>query len=105
MFIDTCSVCSRMPVQAKRTLAKRVSEHIYNITIGFKEHSLSLHFREKHNRNLKFWVIDKLHPRWRGANMVQEISKRESHWIFLTNTLCPNGLNIELDLNCFISNY
>lgn len=94
--------------RTKRSLGKRASEHIYNILIGYKEHSASLHFREKHDRNpegLKFWGIDKLHPNWRGANMVREISKRESLWIFLANTLSPNGMNIELNLNCFISNY
>lgn len=94
--------------RTKRTLAKRVSEHIDNITIGYKDHSVSLHFREKHNRNhigLKIWGIDKVRQRWRGANMVWEISKCETQWIFMTNTLSPNGLNIDLDLNCFISYY
>lgn len=92
----------------KRTLGKRVSEHIYNIKTGYREHSVSLHFREKHDRNpigLKFWRVDKIHPKWRGANMVREISKSETKWIFLTNTPSPRGLNIELDLNCFISNH
>lgn len=94
--------------RTKRTLSKRVSEHIYNITIGYREHSVSLHFREKHDRNpigLKMWGIDKVNPNWRGSNMIREISKRETEWLFLTNTLSPNGLNIDLDLNCFISNH
>lgn len=34
----------------KRTLGKRVSEHI---SIGYKDHSVALHFRCKHNR--RFW--------------------------------------------------
>lgn len=87
--------------RTKRTLAKRVSEHIYNITIGYKDHSVSLHFRQKHDGNpagLKLWGIDKLHPRWRGANLVCELSRSETRWIYLTNTLSPNGLNIGLDL-------
>lgn len=51
--------------RTKRTLGKRISEHIYNISIGYKDHSVSLHFRCKHNGNpagLKFWGIDKIHP-------------------------------------------
>lgn len=31
--------------RTKRTLSKRVSEHIYNILIGYRDHSVSLHFR------------------------------------------------------------
>ena len=94
--------------RTKRTLGKRVSEHIYNIKTGYEDHSVSLHFLKKHDQNpigLKFWGVDKIHPKWRGANMVREISKSETKWIFLTNTLSPRGLNIELDLNCFISNH
>ena len=94
--------------RTKRTLTKRVSEHIYNITIGYKDHSVSLHFRDKHEKNptgLKFWGIDRIDRNWRGANMVREISKRETQWLYWTNTLSPNGLNIDVDLNCFISDH
>lgn len=94
--------------RTKRKLSKRVSEHIYNITIGYEEHSVSLHFLKKHNKNplgLKFWGVDKIDSNWRGSNRVREISKRETEWIFRANTLSPNGLNIDLDLNCFISNH
>lgn len=37
--------------------------------------------------------------------MVREIPKSETKWIYLTNTLQPAGLNVELDLNCFTSDY
>lgn len=94
--------------RTKLTFAKKVCEHVYNILIGYKDHSVSLHFRQKHGRDpagLKFWGIDKVHPAWRGGNIVRELSKCETQWIFLTNTLSPNGMNIDLDLNCFISDY
>lgn len=87
---------------------KRVSEHIYNILIGYKDYSVSLYFRQKHGRGpagLKFWGIDRLYPAWRGGNIVCELSKRKTQWIFLTNTRSPNGMSIDLDLNCFISDY
>lgn len=92
----------------KRTLKKRISEHIHNIEIGFKDHGLSLHFKTHHNQDpsgLKCWGIDKIHPNWRGSNMVREISKSETRWIYLMYMLTPNGLNVELDVNCFISDY
>lgn len=91
--------------RTKRTLKKRVSEHIYNIEIGYKDHSVSLHLKQFHGQDpsgLKFWSIC---PNWRGSNMVREISKSETRWIYLMNTLTPSGLNVELDVNCFISDY
>lgn len=94
--------------RTKRTLKKRISEHIYNIEIGFKYHGVSLHFKTHHNQDpsdLKFWGIDSVHPNWRGSNLVREISKKESRWIYSINTLTPSGLNVELDVNCFISDY
>lgn len=61
-----------------------------------------------HNQNpsgLKFWGIDHLKPFWRGANLVRGLSKQETQWIFLVDTLSPKGLNVDLDINCFISDY
>lgn len=92
----------------KRTLGKRVSEHINNIKIGYKDHSVSMHFKIKHKGDpsgLKFWGVEKLHPDWRGCNKVRELSKCETKWIYLTDTLSPRGMNVELDLNCFISDF
>lgn len=83
-----------------------IAEHIYNIKIGFKDNNVSLQFKLKHNQDpsgLKFWGIKCLKPSWRGSNIVRDLSKRETQWIFLTDTLSPRGLNIELDINCFIS--
>lgn len=83
-------------------------EHIYNIEIGYKYHGVSLHFKKYHQQDssgLKFWGIDRILPNWRGSNMVREISKNETRWIYLMNTLTPAGLIVELDINCFISDY
>lgn len=91
--------------RTNRTLSIRVYEHIYNILLGFKDHSVSLHFRRKHNRDpsgLLFWGIDTLISSWRDSNMVREISKSETRWIYLVDTFQAKGLNMELDLNCFI---
>lgn len=79
-----------------------------NIKLGFKEHSVSLHFKLAHNQDppgLQFWVIDRIKQVWRGSNIVRELSKRETHWIYNTDTLIPKGLNVELDIICFISHY
>lgn len=92
----------------KHTVRKRVSEHINNIKIGYKDHSVSMHFHCKHHRDpsgLKFWSIEITRPVWRGANRVRDLSKYETNWIYLTDTSYPKGMNVELNLICFISDY
>ena len=92
--------------RTKRQLKIRIGEHINNIRIGFTEHNVSLHFKKEHNQDpsgLEFWGIEHVETHWRGSHRVRELSKRETNWIFLTDVLTPKGLNIELDINCFIS--
>lgn len=46
-----------------RKLSIRIGEHIKNIKKGIRHHSVSNHFRNKHNRDpkyLKFYAIDKI---------------------------------------------
>lgn len=60
------------------TLGKQVSERIHNITIDYKDHSVSLHFKRKHNfdpSGLKFWGVDRTYPSWRGFNRVRDLTK------------------------------
>lgn len=94
--------------RTKRCLKVRIAEHVQNIKIGFKDHNVSLQFKMFHNQDpsgLKFWGVDHLKPAWRGSNIVRELSKRETQWIFLTETLSPKGLNVDLGVDCFISDY
>ena len=93
--------------RTKRLLRIRVAEHLANIKKGFDYHSVSVHFKEKHNQDpslAQFCGIDCVHPSWRGSNRVRDLSQRETQWIFLLKSQFPRGLNIELDVNCFISN-
>ena len=86
----------------------RIKEHVVNIENGFPKHNVSRHFAEKHNKDpkqLTFWGIDKFKKPWRGAHLVRTISQEESQWIHSLNTLVPNGLNVEFDVNCFLSNF
>lgn len=91
--------------RTKRLLRIRIVEHLANIKKGFEKHSVSLHFREKHNRDptlLQFCGIDCVYTSWRGSNQMRDLSQRETRWVFLMKCLTPNGLNIELDLNCLL---
>ena len=92
--------------RTKRKMRIRVMEHINNIKLGYEDHNVSLHFKLKHNQDpsgLQFWGIQHIMQNWRGGHRVRELSKSETRWIFLTESLAPKGMNIELDINCFIS--
>lgn len=91
-----------------RRLRIRLREHINNIKKGFRQHSLSNYFRIHHNKNpasLKFFGIDKIEKHWWGTNLRTAVSQNETKWIYQLGTMTPKGLNVELDINCFISNY
>lgn len=93
--------------RTSRPMGVRIAEHVNNIKKGLITHSVSKHFRRYHDRNprhLKFWGIERVNPHWRGGNYIRQLSQRESMWIHETQVLFPNGLNVEFDLNCFISN-
>ena len=93
--------------RTSRALHVRVGEHISNIKRGIRSHSVSKHFRQCHQRNpkgLKFWGIEKVTKHWRGGHYIRQLSRRESYWIYETKVSSPAGLNVEFDLNCFISN-
>lgn len=92
----------------ERTLKIRVGEHITNILKGYKYHSVSEHYRCYHAKDrssLQFWGGDRVLPAWRGSNRVRDLCRRQTKWIHLLQTMSPERLNIELYINCFISDY
>lgn len=108
VYVLQCSCSLQYIGRTKRPMWKRIREHIQNIKKSFPKHNVSRHFAMHHNsdpKQLKFWAIQKYKPHWRGSNKIRELSKSESKWIFQMGTLAPNGLNIEFDLNCFISDF
>lgn len=89
-----------------KALAKRINEHIHNITIGFKNHHLSKHFRDYHKKRpigLSFSLLEKYHKQWRGSDKIKTLRQRESWWIFENKSLTPKGLNVDFNFNGFIS--
>ena len=93
--------------RTKRLLRVRIAEHLANIKKGFEHHSVSMHFKKKHRQDpslAQFCGIDSVYSAWRGSNRVRDLSQRETQWIYLLKCLHPRGLNIEVDLNCFINN-
>ena len=93
--------------RTKRPLQVRLNEHINNIRLGYTKHSVSKHYLLAHNKNPKntiFLGIDKFSPHWRGSHLVRTISQLEMSWVHRLKCYTPFGLNIEVDVNCFIAN-
>lgn len=108
LYVLECSCGLQYVGRTKRLLRIRIKEHVQNIINGFDKHNVSRHFDKYHNRDprhLKFWGIEPYTKPWRGGHKVRILSKLESKWIFSLDTLAPRGLNIEFDLNCFISDF
>lgn len=54
---------------------------------------------------MNFYAIDKIKGHWRGENKRIKVSQNETKWILNLYTLQPAGLNIDLDLNCILTNF
>lgn len=92
--------------RTSRPLHVKLAEHVNNIKKGLKTHNVSKHFKLFHQQNpksVKFWGIERVTKHWRGGNFIRQLSKRESYWIHETRVLCPDGLNVDFDINCFIT--
>lgn len=72
-----------------------LGEHIGNMRRGFRGHSVSKQFAEKHKRDSTgtiFLGIDKLIPHWKGGSIKLEITKLEMKWIYNNKYFTPLGL-------------
>lgn len=108
IYVLQCTCKLQYVGRTKRALKTRVKEHIRNIIKGYPKHSVSKHFLNTHNKDpsqLQFWGIEKYKKSWRGEHKIRTISQKESRWIYTLKTLTPRGMNVEFDLNCFLSNF
>lgn len=106
VYIMECECGLQYVGRTSRPLHVRIGEHITNIKKGLDSHNVSKHFKLCHKRNptkLKFWGVEKVTPHWRGGNFIRQLSCRESFWVYELRVGVPTGLNVEFDLNCFIS--
>lgn len=106
-YIIECPCHLQYVGRTTRPLFVRIREHIKNIRKGFPNHSLSRHFDDAHQRDpsgLIFYGIDSVQEHWRGGNRETLISRNENSWIYQLGSLAPKGLNLDIDLNCYIAN-
>ena len=105
-YVLECPCTLQYVGRTTRELKVRINEHVANIIKGYPEHSVSKHFDLYHNRDpslLKFYGIDRITKHWRGTDLTKAVSQNETQWIHRLRTMRPLGLNIELDLNCFLT--
>lgn len=106
-YVLECPCHKQYAGRTARELHVRIREHINNLN-GFDKHSVSRHFRDYHNKDptcMIFYGIDTIKGHWRGENKRTKISQNETKWIFQLDTLQPKGMNIDIDLNCFLTNF
>lgn len=106
-YIIECPCHLQYVGRTTRPFFVHIREHIKNIRKGFPNHNLSRHFDEVHHRDpsgLTFYGIDIVQDHWRGGNKETLISRNETSLIYQLGSLAPKGLNLDIDLNCFIAN-
>ncbi|OCT70275.1 hypothetical protein XELAEV_18037196mg [Xenopus laevis] len=92
--------------RTNRHLKIRIGEHMNNIKKGLMTHCVSAHFKVHHNPDpslLKFIGIALKKTHWRGGDIVNAVLREETQWIHRLKTLTPQGLNIDIDLKCFLN--
>lgn len=108
IYVIECLCRLQYVGRTTRPLCVRIREHITNIRKGFPKHNLSRHFDEFHHRDpsaLVFYGIDTIKDHWRGGSRKKWISQNETRWIYRLDSLVPRGLNVDIDLNCFLTNF
>lgn len=77
------------------------------VSINSLYHSMLDHYRCYHHRDpssLQFWGVERVSPSMRGP-IGSETSPGVRQNGYMYYILASEGLNIELDLNCYISDY
>ena len=93
--------------QTKRQLKARISEHKTAIRTKNMDYAMARHYVEAGHgsvASLKFWGIEKIAPKSRGGDIINNLLRREAYWIYTLNTVEPLGLNECNNLSCFLVN-
>lgn len=105
-YVVECPCRLQYMGRTTRPLRVWIREHITNIQKGFPKHSLPRHFDEVYHRDpsgLVFYGVDIIKDHWRRSNKKILVSQNETRWIHRLGSSAPGGLNLDIDLNCFIS--
>lgn len=88
-----------------RTLRARFGEHRRAVQANNPLYSTARHFTTHHQQNiadLNVWVIESIPDQFTPAERFQRLCRQETFWIFTLNSLAPNGLNEDIEINTVI---
>lgn len=103
-----CLSCPCQLLYVGRTicpLRQRFGRHRRFIETGCDKHSVPRHFLEFHHQStagLRVWIIEAIPKHLPEAERFSLLCERETFWIYTLDSLRPNGLNEELDINTIL---
>lgn len=103
-----CLICPCKLLYVGRTicpLRQRFGKHRRLVELGSDKHSVPRHFLKYHarsTRGLQVWVIESIPKDLSEAERFSRLCERETFWIYTLDTLAPNGLNEELEINTIL---
>lgn len=83
----------------------RFGEHRRAVQANNPLYSTARHFTTHHQQNiadLNVWVIESIPDQFTPAERFQRLCRQETFWIFTLNSLAPNGLNEDIEINTVI---
>ncbi|XP_077336748.1 transducin beta-like protein 2 isoform X2 [Lithobates pipiens] len=107
-YVVYCLICPCKLLYVGRTirpLRQRFGKHRRFVEVGCDEHSVPRHFLQHHGQStmgLWVWVIEAIPRSLPEAERFSRLCEREMFWIYTLDTLVPNGLNEELEVNPII---
>lgn len=88
-----------------RTLRARFGEHRQAVQANNPLYSTARHFTIHHQQNisdLNVWIIESISDRFTPAERFQRLCRQVTFWIYTLNSMTPNGLNEEIEINTVI---
>lgn len=105
VYCLTCPCKSLYVGRTIRPLRQCFGKHRRFIEKGCDEHSVPRHFLEHHNQStagLQVWVLESIPRNLSEAEWFSKLCECETFWIYTLDTLAPNGLNKEIEVNTII---
>lgn len=88
-----------------RTLRARFGDHRRAVQANNPQYSTARHFTTHHQQNisdLNVWIIESIPDHFSSAERFQCLCRQETFWIYTLNSMTPNGLNEEIEINTVI---
>lgn len=94
--------------KTKQECHKRAYRHILSMKKSNSDLPLGRHVRDAHASKIsqiKFLILDRLHPSARGGDWNRILLQREIRWIINLNATLPSGLNYMVSYHPFLEGF